>query len=122
MASTEEGKSSRVGVVLHDPTVDGCSRLILPDGEIELIESDLADEDIAARFGIDAVRHAEALDWCRGICLDGPLAGRPVYTLNRVGSKVRISLPPQSGSGPAEYEVTRISSDGNPAELRFSHA
>jgi hypothetical protein len=31
-----------------------------------------------ARFGLDVVRHAEALDWCSGICLDGPLAGKPV--------------------------------------------
>lgn len=114
--------SYRVGVVQHGSTIDGCARLILPDGEIELIESDLADPDIAARFGLDEVQHAEPLDWCLGICRGGPLAGRTVYAVNQVGSKVRIPLPPRLGSGLAEYEVTRISTEGNPAELRSSRA
>lgn len=114
--------SHRAGVVLHGSTVGGCAQIILPYGAIELVEPDLADPDIAARFGLDEVRHAEPVDWCRGICRDGPLAGKTVYAVNWIGSKVRIPLPPRLGNGSAEYEVTRISKAGNPAEVRSSHA
>jgi hypothetical protein len=72
-----------------------------------------------ARFGLDVVRHAEALDWCSGICLDGPLAGKPVYALNRMGSKVRLARPSRLGGGSGQYEVTRVSDEGIPADLRF---
>jgi hypothetical protein len=41
--------------MLHDAAGAGV-RIILPDGQIELIEPDLADEDIVARFGLDEVR------------------------------------------------------------------
>lgn len=114
--------SHRVGVVVQGSAAGQCARLILPDGDIELVESDLTDPDIAARFGLDEVRHAEPADWCRGICRDGPVAGKTVYAMNRIGSKVRIPLPPRLGNGSAEYEVTRIGTDGDLAELRTSHA
>jgi hypothetical protein len=40
----------------------------LPSGEIAVVGQDLADAGIAERFGLDAVRHADVPDWCRGVC------------------------------------------------------
>ena len=79
----------------------------MPDAEIVVIEHDLADADIAARFSLDEVRRAEVLDWCQGICRDGPLAGALVYVTNRLASKVLARSPVQPGGALVEYEVTR---------------
>jgi hypothetical protein len=48
------------------------------------------------------------------------MAGTVVYALNRVGAMVLIALPPQSGGATMEYEVTQVSTDAAPADLRLS--
>jgi hypothetical protein len=94
----------------------------LSSGEIAVVGHDLTDADIAERFGLDVVRYADALDWCRGVCRDGPMAGAFVYAVNRIGSKVSIALPPRPGDAVFEYEVTQVSTDASPAELRLSQS
>jgi hypothetical protein len=111
---------NRIGVIRHGSAADGSRQLILPSGEIAEIGGDLTDADIAERFGLDVVRHADAPRWCQGVCRDGPMAGEVVYAVDRVGSKVVIaSPPPQPGGAVVEYEVTQVSTDARLAELRL---
>ena len=91
----------------------------MPSGEIAEIGNDLADADIAERFGLDVVRHADAPHWCRGVCRDGPIAGEVVYAVNQVGSKVVIALPPRPDGAVVEYEVRQVSTGAGLADLRL---
>lgn len=101
---------------------DGSRQLILPSGEIAAVGHDLDDDGIAERFGLDVVRHADAPDWCRGLCRDGPMAGTAVYAVNRIGTTAVIALPPHPGGAVVEYEVTQLSTDTCPAHLRLSRS
>ena len=86
-----EGVRNRIGVMRHGSAADGSRQLILPSGKIAVIGQDLADAGIVERFGLDAVRHADVPDWCRGVCRDGPVAGTVVYAVNRQGSRAVIA-------------------------------
>jgi len=87
-----------------------------------VVGHDLDDGGIAERFGLDAVRHADAPDWCRGVCRDGPMVGTVVYAVNRIGTTVLIALPPRPDGMAIEYKVTQVSTDAGPADLRLSQS
>jgi hypothetical protein len=85
---------------------------------MEPITDDLTDEMIVARFDLDVVRHAESIDWCSAVCLDGPMAGKTVYAVNRIGSRVTAHPSPGPAGAAIEYEVVKMASGQSPAELR----
>jgi hypothetical protein len=108
--------TDRVGVVSGE--MGGQRRLLLPDGSTQLITDDMTDETIVARFDLDAVRHAASLDWCSGVCLDGPMSGESVYAINRIGSRVTVKSSLISAGTTVMYEVVTLASGESPADLR----
>jgi hypothetical protein len=84
-----------------------------------MVEPDFDEAELLARFSLTEIVHAPEIDYCSAIHLDGPMAGQPGYAINRLGSRVRVALPPRPGGPTMEYEVVTLSVDGRPAELRI---
>ncbi|MFI9400705.1 hypothetical protein [Nocardia sp. NPDC052316] len=72
------------------------------------------DRSMTERF-LDRLHRHDKLDWCRATHLDGPLAGRSGYAINRLGYRSGFRKGPHVGT----YEVVELSSDGQPAKLRL---
>ena len=103
-------------MVTPTPAPEGKVRIICPDGHIELVDSALTDDELAARFEADHVWHAPLIDWRYGVCVDGPLEGKRSWTSNQIGCTVR--------SGPTAgpwftYELVVVGEGEEPAQLRF---
>jgi acetyl esterase/lipase len=111
----------RIGIVgTGQASADGRRRLLtVSDGASALVDPDLTDEQLAERYGLDHVVTAPVINFCAAIHLDGPLAGRTGYAINELGHRIEIALPPRPGGPIGVYEVTRLATDDQPAELRF---
>jgi hypothetical protein len=64
------------------------------------------------------MRHAASLDWCSGVCLDGPMSGESVDAINRIGSRVTVKSSLISAGTTVMYEVVTLASGESPADLR----
>lgn len=101
-------------------STDGRHLLILPDDTTELVEPDVTDDELIARYELDSVVRAPKIDVRPAICLDGPLAGqKTVLATNELGYRHEVYLPPRPGGPTVKYEIVRLSQGGRPAELRF---
>jgi hypothetical protein len=110
----------RVGVLSRWPSAGGDRLLLtLPDGSCQLVEPELTDDDLAARYRLDRVVRLQGLDICAATHVDGPLAGMAGYATNRIGYRVEFALPPRPGGARGMYEVVKLADGEQPAELRF---
>jgi hypothetical protein len=117
----------RVGVVSAVLDAHGRCLLTMSDGAVERIDPALTDEEIKNRFELNRLTRMPKIDFCAGLLLDGPLEGTLSYAINELGHRSTHYLPrtpsdasPRTppGSG-LVYEVVKLSSTGQPAELRY---
>lgn len=112
--------SERIGVVGTSRAGDGRRLLNMSDGASALVDPDLTNEQLAAQYELDRVVTAPIINFSAAIHLDGPLAGQTGYAINELGHQIQIAQPPRPGGPIALYEVTRLATNDQPAELRFT--
>ncbi|MFC4906926.1 hypothetical protein [Actinomadura gamaensis] len=101
-------------------SADGSHLLVFPDGEHELVDPHLSEEQLAARYGLSKVVRMPEIELCTAIRLDGPLAGTTThYAINQLGSQSGFALPPRRGGSTGTYELIKLASGDQPGELRF---
>jgi hypothetical protein len=119
-ADQPKARPERIGVVATSwAGSDGRRLLTMPDGASALVDPDLTNEQLAARYGLDHVVTAPIINFCNAIHLDGPLSGQAGYAINELGHRIEFALPPRPGGPVGCYEVIRLATDDRPAELRF---
>jgi hypothetical protein len=64
---------------------------------------------------------AHRIDWVKGICLNGPLEGQNLSTVNRIGCLVKVAVPRPGAVAVIDYEVVGLASNGDPARLSLVH-
>jgi hypothetical protein len=60
-----------------------------------------------------------AIEFCLALYVDGPLAGRSGYAVNRLCYRVTFALPPRASGPIGEYRVIRRAEGDRPAGRRF---
>jgi hypothetical protein len=110
----------RIGVVGTSQAATGRRLLTMPEGASALVDPDLTNEQLAEQYELDRVVATPVINFCAAIHLDGPLAGQTGYAINELGHQIQIAQPSRPGGPIALYEVTRLATDDQPAELRFA--
>jgi hypothetical protein len=110
----------RTGVVGTRPAAAGGRRLLtMSDGTSALVDPALPNEQLAQEYELDGVESAPVINFCAAVHLDGPFAGQTGYAINELGHRIEFALPPGPDGPIGVYEVTRLATDDQPAELRF---
>jgi hypothetical protein len=119
-ATRRPAEPERTGVIGARPaSADGRRLLTMSDGTSELVDPQLTHEQLADRYRLDRVVTAPAIHFCAAVYLDGPLAGQTGYTVNELGHRTQVALPPRPGGPTGIYEVTRLATGNQPAEMTY---